>query len=206
MIKRPIGLSNAQGQEVFDAWDQAFAATASMDGVDNLLSPNFSLKALYGLRSSGARFYKALAHTLRKEGFIPSKADLDSWMHLAGSCCKYVCIYVDDMLVVMKEPETFFQNLSKRHGYKLKAVGNPEYHLGGNFSRDPDGTLFWGAKTYIEKSLKVYEHIFGSLPSQRTSYPIDKDDHLELDDSSLFEEPDIKIYQSLIGSLPFIQF
>ena len=49
--------------------------------------------------------------------------------------------------------------------------------------------------------MKAYECIFGSLPSQRTSCPLDKDDHPELDDSSLFEEPDIKIYQSLIGSL-----
>ena len=58
-----------------------------------------------------------------------------------------------------------------------------------------------GAKTFIEKSLKAYERIFGSLPSKKTSSPIDKDDHPELDDSSLLEEPDIKIYQSLIGSL-----
>ena len=81
------------------------------------------------------------------------------------------------------------------------SVGDPEYHLGGNFGRDPDGTLFRRAKTYIEKSLKAYEQIFGSLPSKRTSFPLDKDDHPELDDSSLLEEPDIKIYQSLIGSL-----
>ena len=58
-----------------------------------------------------------------------------------------------------------------------------------------------GAKTFIEKSLKAYERIFGSLPSKEASSPIDKDDYLELDDSSLLEEPDIKIYQSLIGSL-----
>ena len=31
--------------------------------------------------------------------------------------------------------------------------------------------------------------------------PSDKDDNPELDNSSLLEEPDIKIYQSLIGSL-----
>ena len=36
---------------------------------------------------------------------------------------------------------------------------------------------------------------------KRTSCLFDKDDHPELDDSSLLEEPDIKIYQSLIGSL-----
>ena len=39
------------------------------------------------------------------------------------------------------------------------------------------------------------------MPSKKTFSPIDKDDHPELDDSSLLEEPDIKIYQSLIGSL-----
>ena len=117
------------------------------------------VKALYGLRSSGARFHEALASTLRKEGFIPSKADPDLWMCPAGSCYEYVCVYVDDLLVVMKEPSTFFQNLSKKHGYKLKGVGDPEYHLGGNFGCDSDGTLFWGAKTYIAQSLKAYECI-----------------------------------------------
>ena len=89
-------------------------------------------KTLYGLRSSGARFHEALANTLGKEGFVPTKADLDLWIYPAGSCYEYVCVYVDDLLVVMKEPSTFFKNLSKKHGYKLKGVGDPEYHLGGN--------------------------------------------------------------------------
>ena len=66
------------------------------------------VKALYRLRSSGARFHEALASTLRKEGFVSSKADPDLWMHPAGSCYEYVCVYVDDLLVVMKKPETFF--------------------------------------------------------------------------------------------------
>ena len=79
-------------------------------------------------------------------------------MSPSGSCYKYICVYVDDLLVVMKEPSTFFENLSKKHGYKLKGVGDPEYHLGGNFGCDSDGTLFLGAKTYIAKSLKAYEH------------------------------------------------
>ena len=63
-------------------------------------------------------------------------------MCLAGSCYEYVCVYVNDLLVVMKEPSTFFENLSKKYGYKLKGVGDPEYHLGGNFGCDLDSTLF----------------------------------------------------------------
>ena len=100
------------------------------------------VKALYGLRISGARFYEALASTLKKEGFIPCKADPDLWMHPAGRCYEYVCMYVDNLLVVVKDPQTFFQNLTKKHGYRLKGVGDPEYHLGRNFGRDLDGTLF----------------------------------------------------------------
>ena len=37
------------------------------------------IKTLYGLRSSGARFYEALADTLKREGFTPSKADPNLW-------------------------------------------------------------------------------------------------------------------------------
>ena len=35
----------------------------------------FVIVRLYGLRTPGARFYKVLAKTLSKEGFVPSKAE-----------------------------------------------------------------------------------------------------------------------------------
>ena len=71
------------------------------------------VKALYGLRSSGARFYEALANTLRKEGFIPSKVDPDLWMCPAGSCYEYIFVYVDDLLVVMKDQKHSFRTSLK---------------------------------------------------------------------------------------------
>jgi Reverse transcriptase (RNA-dependent DNA polymerase) len=39
------------------------------------------VKALYGLKSSGARWWEVLADVLRQMGFTPSKADNDIWMH-----------------------------------------------------------------------------------------------------------------------------
>ena len=60
------------------------------------------VKALYGLRTSGARFHEALATTLRKEGFQPCLADSDLWLRDAGDHYEYMCVYVDDLLVVMK--------------------------------------------------------------------------------------------------------
>jgi hypothetical protein len=61
-------------------------------------------------------------------------------------------------------------------------VGEITYHLGGDFFRDPDGTLAWGAKMYIKCVINQCQSIFGALHTKRTS-PIDKDDHPELDTS-----------------------
>ena len=74
----------------------------------------------------------------------------------------------------MHNPKAFFQILKDKYGYNLKGVGNPEYHLGGDFGHDLDGTLYWSAKTYIDKMLKAYERMFGGPPSKRHSCPIEK--------------------------------
>ena len=67
-------------------------------------------KALYGLKSSGARFHTKFADTLREFGFKPTYADPDVWIRDAGDVYKYVGVYVDDLLVAMKEPEKFFEH------------------------------------------------------------------------------------------------
>ena len=158
------------------------------------------VKALYGLRTSGARFHEKLADTLRDMGFSPSLADPDLWLRDAGDCYEYICVYVDDLMVIMKDPQAFFDTLTDKYNYILKGVGPPEYHLGGNFGRDPDGTLYWGAKSYVEKILSQFERILGSLP-KKYSAPMDKDDSPELDTSDELNEEKISLYQSLIGAL-----
>ena len=49
------------------------------------------------------------------------------------------------MMVMMKKPQSCFDELETKykykHMYKLKGVGEPAYHLGGNFSCDPDAHL-----------------------------------------------------------------
>jgi hypothetical protein len=109
---------------------------------------------------SGARFHEKLSDTLHQEGFVPSLGvDPDLWIRDADDCFEYVCVDVDDLMAVMKNPAVFFRQLSNPalHNYKLKGVGVPEYHLGGNSGRDPDGTLWWGSQSYIKKMLRNYE-------------------------------------------------
>jgi hypothetical protein len=156
------------------------------------------VKALYGLRTSGARFHEKFSDTLKDMGFTPSFADPDVWMKPCGTHYEYVCVYVDDLAVMMKSPADFFIGLKKRK-YKLKGVGEITYHLGGDFYRDPDGTLAWGARTYVKRIINQSEAIFGHPPKEYTS-PIDKDDHPELDTTDLLPPDDIQHYQSLIGA------
>ena len=131
-------------------------------------------------------------------GFYPCKADPDVWMKDSGTHYEFVCVYVDDLACIMAYPHLFFQEL-RRRGYKLKGVGEITYHLGGDFFRDPDGTLAWGAKTYIKRVVNQCQSIFGALPKEWTS-PIDKDDHPELDTSEELPIEGIGHYQSLIGA------
>ena len=158
------------------------------------------VKALYGLRTSGARFHERLADTLRDMKFTPSYADPDLWIRDAGDCYEYVCVYVDDLMAIMKKPQEFFDTLTGTYKYILKGVGPPQYHLGGNFGRDPDGILYWGAEGYVEKMINNYKRVFKCQP-KKYSAPLDKDDSPELDQSDLLNEDQTCLYQSMIGAL-----
>ena len=158
-------------------------------------------KALYGLRTSAASFAHSLADTLRSEGFVPSFADENVWMRDAGDVYEYICVWVDDLLCAMKNPMEFMDKLrSDPYNYKLKGVEEPRYHLGGDFWRDPDGTLAFGAKTYIKRMVDNYEMLFGEKPKP-ASAPLEKGDHPELDSTAFCSPEDTAKYQSLVGAL-----
>jgi hypothetical protein len=65
----------------------------------------FILRALYGLKSAGARFRNHLADCMHHLGFKPGLADPDLWMlptmRLDGfEYYSYVLLYVDDIMVI----------------------------------------------------------------------------------------------------------
>jgi hypothetical protein len=61
-------------------------------------------KGLYGLKTSSARFHEQLASTLLSLGWKPSYADYDLWIVDCGTHYEYITTYVDDILVVSKDP------------------------------------------------------------------------------------------------------
>jgi hypothetical protein len=158
-------------------------------------------KALYGLRTSGARFHAKFADTLRALGFKPSYADPDVWLRDAGDVYEYVVVYVDDILTALKDPKEFYGAIkSEPWNYKLKNVEEPKYHLGGDFFRDKDGTYCYGAQTYIKRMCQNYETMFGE-PVKEFHTPLDKGDQPELDESEELGPDGTAKFQSLIGAL-----
>ena len=132
-------------------------------------------KALYGLHSSGARWHDKFATCMRAGGFFPCKAEPDIWMRPAGDHYEYVAVYVDDLAFALDDPQKFVDILQDKHNFKLKGTGPLDYHLGANFTRDPDGTLCMSPKKYItERLVPSYVTMFGEKPKTRAKSPIEK--------------------------------
>ena len=157
-------------------------------------------KALYGLRSSGLRWHERLADTLRDMEFRQCKADADVWMRKNVDTYEYIAVYVDDLAIVAKDPKSITDTLTIKYKYRLKGVGPIDYHLGGNFGRDQDGTLRYGPRKYIDKLVMAYEKMYGTKPKEYQS-PLEKGDHPELDNSEELDEEGITQYQSMMGAL-----
>jgi hypothetical protein len=158
-------------------------------------------KALYGLRSSGARWHDKLADTMRELNFFACKAEPDIWIRKNGNIYEYVAVYVDDLAFAMKDPKEFISILEGKYKFKTKGSGPLSFHLGMNFHRDDDGTLCITSLKYIEKMIANYEKLFGELPKQNVTSPLEKGDHPELDTSEVLDAKSTEIYQSMIGAL-----
>ena len=56
--------------------------------------------------------------------------DPDLWMRDAGDLWEYVIVYVDDIIVAMKDAKHFFDELQGLNvGFTMKGVGKPNYPL-----------------------------------------------------------------------------
>jgi hypothetical protein len=158
------------------------------------------VRALYGLKSSGAMWHAKLAENLRDMGYRPTKADYDCWIRERGDHYEYVAVIVDDLLVFSHEPNTVIQPLQEIYGYTLKGVGVPEYYNGADVEYN-EKTKCWSmsAKTYIKNITQKIEELL-EIKLKCYGSPMMTNDHPELDESELLIGRDVSIYQMLIGS------
>ena len=91
-------------------------------------------KSIYRLCSASASFHEHCARVLHNIGFKPSHDDPDLWMKDCKTHYKYVVTWVDDVLVMSKEPLKVIQDFKEAEEYELKGVGTPKYYLGGAYN------------------------------------------------------------------------
>ena len=159
------------------------------------------VKALYGLKSSGLRWYERFLDCLKEMNFFPCKAEPCIWMRRNGDLYEYIAVYVDDLAIACKDPEAIVDVLTNKYKFKLKGTGKIDYHLGCGFSRDEDGVLCISPRRYVDKMIDSYQTMFGEMPSTKVQSPLEKGDHPEIDTSPLLDEEMIQKYQSLIGAM-----
>ena len=121
-------------------------------------------KALYGLRSSGLRWWDRCFEILVSLGFQANLAEDDIWIKRVGNHYEYIVRYVDDLGIVSKDPEGIIKKLTEDHGLKLKGTGPIKYHLGCDFHQDKDNILCMSPKRYIQKAIANYFDTFGEMP------------------------------------------
>jgi len=166
-------------------------------------------KALYGLKSSSARYHEHMSVKLRNMGFKPSKADPDLYIkRLPDGSYEYIARYVDDVIAFAKDPMKIMKELQKT--YSMKGVGTPQYYLGGDVIELPKDwyneqvyTAF-SAKTYIQNVVPKLSKMCEKEQFHKYSTPFEESYHPEEDTSDLCDADNISKYKSLLGSANWV--
>ena len=124
------------------------------------------VRALYGLKSSGAAFRAFLADHLSDLGFTPTYADPDVWMRPAikdngFKYWEYVLCYVDDLLAISDNPSNVMKSIESKFRLKGDKAEKPETYLGGEMSEmdNADGDPCWAMSSdkYCQALVKNVE-------------------------------------------------
>lgn len=175
------------------------------------------VRALYGLKSSGAAWRNHLANVLHYElGFTMCRADNDVWMRPATKpdgtpYYEYVLIYVDDCLAVSMSPNDILMKLDQHFLLKPDSIGKPTQYLGASVKewKFRDGETCWamGSEQYVKEAIRNVKNWLeqrGKALRSKAPSVLPSDYRPELDVTPLLEDEEASYYQQQIGVLRWI--
>jgi hypothetical protein len=182
-------------------------------GQNNIGRTVIVVRAMYGLKSSGAAWHAKLSETLRSMDFKPSYADPDVWYKPATKengfeYYEYILVYVDDILVLSTSPLPIMETI--RQAYRLKEdPSTPKDYLGAKIKEwcIPNETRkVWSMNCiqYIKEAVKNVESKLSKSNYTlrgKPSTPMQTGYRPELDVSPVLGPEQANYYQSLIGVL-----
>ena len=171
------------------------------------------VRALYGLKSSGAAFRAHLCECMKSLGYTSCLADPDLWLKPevdnGFKYYSYILCYVDDIMVIHHEARPILDLIDKYMKLKESSVGDPDIYLGAKLRKMkmPNGVLAWGISPskYVQEAVKNCEaYLKDNYPDdyELTKYapnPFPMDYEPSMDTSALLEADEASYYQSIIG-------
>ena len=176
------------------------------------------VRALYGMKSSGAAWRDAISSTLHYHmGFTQCLADNDLWFKEdycddLGRYYTYLCIYVDDILIISRNPNRYMKKMQEAYYIKPESIQAPDRYLGADIRKkiSPNGKCIWitGTNSYLKEAIRVVKsespkYYFkvtgnGSQPFSNVQY------RPELDVSQMCTAVETNFFQHLIGMLRWL--
>lgn len=173
------------------------------------------VRALYGLKSSGAAWRSHLAQVISESlGFTMCKADNDVWIRRAQKpngepYYEYLLVYTDDVLCISMDPNKILCYLDQHFLLKPDSIGPPKQYLGASVSKYkvPDGAEeCWcmGSEQYVKEAIRNVENWLaereGKLKTKASS-PLSPSYAPELDVTPYCNDEDTSYYHQQIGIL-----
>ena len=62
--------------------------------------------------------------------FTPSRNEPEIWMRRVKDHYEYIAVYVDDLAIVSRNPQSIIDVLINKYKFKLKGTGPIEFYLG----------------------------------------------------------------------------
>jgi hypothetical protein len=181
-------------------------------GPDRVGQPVVIVRALYGLKSSGARWRDHMAATLREAGYQSCYADPDVWMKKntkpdGFKYWEYILCYVDDVLVISHEPQKVMDYLNSRYTMKEGSVKPPDEYLGAQIRKyNLNGKEVWSMSSdlYVKRAIADVETELAYLEQglrTKVPTPLSNKYRPELDSSPELDPKRANYFQGLIGVL-----
>lgn len=120
------------------------------------------VRALYGLKTSGASWRSLFASMLGELGYTNTRVDPDVWRKLKKKpdgtpYYELVLVYVDNCLCISHAPKEFLDAISKVYVLKEDSVHEPDIYLGANIAKVEmvSGGTAWAmsSKKYVEAAI-----------------------------------------------------
>ncbi len=145
------------------------------------------VRALYGLKTSGASWRGMFNSSILEMGFEPTDADPDVYRKTNAKengfkYYEYILVYVDYVLIISHSPTTHLERIQANNELNPSSIGPPTRYLGADVRRvtrpgDATGREYrsFSANSYVKRSRLKCENPF---TGQRVRFEVYSKDNL----------------------------